>query len=188
MRGGSSWPFLHRCSLALSAAAPDFRCGVAPLRCAESARAVAATCAECTSRRSLGPNYGGGNEDNGDRLQKIPCKHCYTQCPQPCSRLPPSHASARHSWTLRQIWVSLLWGHCSFLLGPGVQASVFAFQESISQSCVIWQLCGGVNGNLLREGLCHTQVCCTQSPCPSGSPLLTCTSTGDAKTQFCLSL
>ena len=51
-----------------------------------------------------------------------------------------------------------------------------------------WQLCGGVNGNLLPEGLCHTQVCCTQSPGPCGSPLLTRTSTGDTQTQFCLSL
>ena len=33
----------------------------------------------------LRPNYGGGNEDNGDLLQKIPCMHCYTQCPQSCS-------------------------------------------------------------------------------------------------------
>ena len=48
----------------------------------------------------LGPNYGGGNEDNGDLLQKIPCMYCYTQCPQPCSRPPLTHASARDSWTL----------------------------------------------------------------------------------------
>ena len=54
--------------------------------------------------------------------------------------------------------------------------------------CKFWQLYGGVNGDLLQEGLCHTQVCCTQSPCPCGSPLLTRTSTGDAQTQFCLSL
>ena len=46
-------------------------------------------------------NYGGGNEDNGDLLQKVPCMpHC-TQCPQPCSRPLPTHASARDSWTLR---------------------------------------------------------------------------------------
>ena len=25
------------------------------------------------------PNYGGGNEDNEELLQKIPCKHCHTQ-------------------------------------------------------------------------------------------------------------
>ena len=55
--------------------------------------------------------------------------------------------------------------------------------------CKFWQLYGGVNGDILQEGLCHTQVCCTQSSCPCGSPLLICTSTGDAaQTQFCLSL
>ena len=32
--------------------------------------------------------------------------------------------------------------------------------------CKFWQLYGGVNGNLLQEGLCHTLVYCTQSLCP----------------------
>ena len=54
--------------------------------------------------------------------------------------------------------------------------------------CKFWQLYGGINGNLLQEGLCHTQVCCTQSPYPCGRPLLTRTSSGDTKTQFWLSL
>ena len=45
-----------------------------------------------------------------------------------------------------------------------------------------WWFYGGVNGDHLQEGLCHTQVCCTQSPC--SSPLLTCTSVGDTQTQF----
>ena len=45
-----------------------------------------------------------------------------------------------------------------------------------------------VNGDLLQEGICHTQVYCTQSPCPRSSPLLTRTSSGDTQTQFCLSL
>ena len=31
----------------------------------------------------LRPNYGGSNEDNGDLLQKVPCMHFYTQCPNP---------------------------------------------------------------------------------------------------------
>ena len=35
---------------------------------------------------------------------------------------------------------------------------------------------------------CHTQVCCIQSPCPSGSHLLTVSSPGNAETHFCLSL
>ena len=81
-----------------------------------------------------------------------------------------------------QVWISLLWGPCSFFLGPGAQKSLFP------QCCKFWQLYGGVNGDLLQEGLCHTQVCCTQSPCSCGSPLLTQTSTGDTQTQFCLSL
>ena len=45
-------------------------------------------------------NYGGGNENNFDFLQKVPCTHCYTQCFQPCSRLPLTHASTRDSSTL----------------------------------------------------------------------------------------
>ena len=44
------------------------------------------------------------------------------------------------------------------------------------------QLSGGVPGNLLQEGLYHTQDCCTQSPCPCGRPLMTRTSTGDTQT------
>ena len=51
--------------------------------------------------------------------------------------------------------------------------------------CKFWQLYGRVKGNLLPEYLCHTH---TQSPCPYSRPLLTCTSTGDSQTQFCLSL
>ena len=54
--------------------------------------------------------------------------------------------------------------------------------------CKFWQLYVVANGNLLQEGLCHTQVCCTQSPCPCGRPLLTHTPTGDAQTEFCLNL
>ena len=83
---------------------------------------------------------------------------------------------------------SLVW---SLLLFPGswhTQDSVCALQESVSPvMCKFWWLYGGVNGNLLQEGLCHTQVYCTQSPCPCSSPLLTCTSTGDTQTQFWLS-
>ena len=84
-----------------------------------------------------------------------------------------------------QVWVSLLWGHCSFVLGPGAQGSVCALQESVSPIlCKFWWLYGGVNGDLLQEGLCHTQICCTQSP----RPLLTHTFAGDTQTLFWLSL
>ena len=45
----------------------------------------------------LRPNYGGGNEGNGDLLQTVPCMHCYTQCPQPCNRPRLTQTSARDS-------------------------------------------------------------------------------------------
>ena len=66
-----------------------------------------------------------------------------------------------------QVRVSLLWGHCSFLLGPGAHKVLFVPCKSVSPVlCKFWWLYGGVNGALLQEGLCHTLVCCTQSPCP----------------------
>ena len=64
-----------------------------------------------------------------------------------------------------------------------------SLQESVSPVLYkFWQLNGGVIGNLFQEGLCHTQVCCSQSAYLCGSPLLTCASTGNTQTQFCLSL
>ena len=114
------------------------------------------------------------------------------------ARLTGSNPAAGHHWptpppetpghsraSLDQSFVG------SLLLSPEswcTQRSVGARQESISYSCVSSELYGGVNSDLLQEGLCHTQVCCTQSPCPCGSPLLTSTSSGDAQTQLCLSL
>ena len=86
------------------------------------------------------------------------------------------HLRQRLLDTHGQVWVSLLWGHCSFLLGPGAQGSVCVLRESVSPVlCKFWWLYGGINGDLLQEGLCHTQVYCTQSPCPCSCPLLTCT-------------
>ena len=39
--------------------------------------------------------------------------------------------------THRQVWVSLLWGHYSFLLGPGVHKVLFVPSKSLfPQSCV----------------------------------------------------
>ena len=76
----------------------------------------------------------------------------------------------------------------SLLLSPGswyIQGSCVPYFPAL---CKFWQLCGGVNGHLLQEGFCHTQVCYTQSPCLCGSPLLTHTSTRDIQTQFCLSI
>ena len=83
-----------------------------------------------------GPNYGGGNEDNGDLPQKTPCMHCYTLAPDPAAgqRRPtprlgtPGHPQA----SLGQSPVG------SLLLFPGSWCTRFccALQETIFQSCV----------------------------------------------------
>ena len=82
----------------------------------------------------LGPSYGGGSEDNGHLLPQVPCMHCCTPCPQPCSRPPPTHASLETPGHSRASLGQSLVG--SLLLSPGAQGSVCALQESISQSCV----------------------------------------------------
>ena len=92
-----------------------------------------------------------------------------------CGLTPPLEIPG-HSWaSLGQSLVE------SLLLSPGswcTQSFVCALQKSIFPvPCKFWLLYGGVNGNFLQEGLCHIQDWCTQSP--YGSPLLTCTSTGD---------
>ena len=62
---------------------------------------------------------------------------CCTQCLRRCSRPLPAHASAGDSWTLTGKSVSLLWGHCPFLLGPGVHKALFVPSKSLfPQSCV----------------------------------------------------
>ena len=73
-----------------------------------------------------------------------------------------------HSNTQRQVWLSL------YGVSWCTQGFVPALQESVSPVlCKFCWLYGEVNGDLLQEGLCHTQVCCTQSPCPCDRPLLT---------------
>ena len=136
----------------------------------------------------LRPKYDRGNEDNGNLLQKSQCMHSHPQCLQPCSRPPPTQATARDSWAHTSLGHSLVG---SLLLSPGswcAQDLVCALQESVSPVlCKFWQLYCGVNGDLLQEGLCHIQACCTQSPYPCSRPLLTRTSAGNTQTQFWLS-
>ena len=63
-----------------------------------------------------------------------------------------------------QVSVSLLWGLCSFLLGSGAHKVLFVPSKSLfPQSCVSsGSSMVGLMSNLLQEGLCHTQVCCTE--------------------------
>ena len=103
--------------------------------------------------------------------------------PQLCSRPSPTHTSAGHSWTLTGKSGSVSCGvtapfscvlvHTRFhLCSPRVCFPVL---------CKFWWLYGGIKGDLLQEGLCHTQIYCIQSLCLCSSPLLTCTSAGTLK-------
>ena len=86
----------------------------------------------------LRPKYGGGNEENGDLLSKGPMQALLHSVPQTLQqatadpRLCPSLLD-----TLQQVWVSVLWGHCSFLLGPGAHRVLSVPSKSLfPQSCV----------------------------------------------------
>ena len=99
-----------------------------------------------------------------------------TADPRLCQRLLDTHG---------QVWVSLLCGHCSFLLGPGAHKVLSVPSKSLfPQSCV--SSAGSTATSSKRAYAIPLQVCCTRSPC--SRPLLTRTSTGDTQTQFCLSL
>ena len=43
---------------------------------------------------------------------------------------------------------------------------LFPPESLFADLCKLWCFYGGVNGDLLQQGLCHSQVCCTQNPCP----------------------
>ena len=91
-----------------------------------------------------------------------------------------SHLHWRHLDTHGHVLDSLLWGQVctSFCLCP----PKVCFPSAVKVLLALWW----VNSNLLQEGLYHTQVYLTQSPCPCSSPLLILISSGDTQTQFCL--
>ena len=81
----------------------------------------------------LRPNYGGGNEDNGDLLQKVPC----TVTPTLQQATADPRLRRRLLDTHGQVRVNLLWGYCSFLLGPCAHKVLFVPSQSLfPQSCV----------------------------------------------------
>ena len=110
----------------------------------------------------------------GCRLEKVPRRHRCAQCPDPAAATV-THASAGDSWALLGKPGSVSCGvtapfswvlvHTGFCLCPPRVYFLVLYK--------FWQLYGAVNGDLLQEGLCHMQVCYTQSSCPCGSSLLT---------------
>ena len=90
----------------------------------------------------LRPNCGGGNEDNVALLQKVPCRHCYTQCPRSCSRPLPTHVSAGDSWTLTGKLESVFYGVTAPFSWVLVHTRFYALQESASP--VLCKLCNQI--------------------------------------------
>ena len=139
----------------------------------------------------LGPNCGGANEDdNGNLLQKVPCMYCYTQCPQPCSGPPWTHASAGDSWTLTGKSESVSCGFAAPFSQVLVHKVLFLpLQESVSQSFVS---SGGSMVGLMatssKRVYAIPRSAAPRAPSPCSRPLLTCTFAGDTQTQFWLSL
>ena len=78
-----------------------------------------------------------GSEDNGDSFRRShdALLHSLPPALQQATADPRLHR--RLLDTPGKVWVSLLWGHCSFLLGPGVHKVLFVPSKSLfPQSCV----------------------------------------------------
>ena len=131
----------------------------------------------------LGPNYGGGNEDNGDLPPSKDPRHVLLQSmpptlqqatTDPClhRKLPDTHKQVSSG------------GHCPFLPGSWCTRFCCALQESISQSYIS---SGGFIVGLMATSSKRTYAIQTpRAPVPAADHCST--STGDAQTQFCLSL
>ena len=88
--------------------------------------------------------------------------------------------------TYGEVWDSLLWGHCSFLLGPGAQGSVCALQEPISQFCVSsGSSMVGSMATSSKRAYAIPKYAALRAPAPAS---VHCWPTGDVQTQFCPSL
>ena len=123
----------------------------------------------------LRTNYGGGNEDNGDLLQKVPCMDTTLSAPNPATGhfqsmpLPetPGHLQA----SLGQSLVRSLF----LFLGPGVhrfscalQHSVCALQESVSPVlCKFWWLYGELMVTSSKRAYAIPRSTAPRAPAPT---------------------
>ena len=92
--------------------------------------------------------------------------------------------------TPRQVWVSLLWGHCSFLLGPGAHKVLFVSSKSLFPQSYVSSGSSmvGLMATSSKRVYAIPRSAAPRAPAPCGRPLLTCTFAGDTQTQFWLSL
>ena len=118
----------------------------------------------------LKPNYGGGNGNNGDLLQNVPCR----QCPQPFSSSLLTHASAGDSWTLMGKSGSVSCGiTASFSWVLMCTRFYLCFQESVSLSCI--NSCGSMVGLMVtssKRAYTMSRSAAPRAPAPSAVYLL----------------
>ena len=105
-----------------------------------------------------------------------------TAHPRLCCRLLDTHG---------QVWVTLLWGHCFFLLGPGVHKVLSVPSKSLfPQSCVSsgGSMVGLMVTSSKRAYAIYRSAAPRASAPAADRPLLICAFSGDTQTQFWLSL
>ena len=66
----------------------------------------------------------------------------------------------------RQVWDSLLWGQCSFLLGPGAQGSVGLPRVYFPVLCKFWQLYGGLMATSSKRAYPIPKSAAPRAPVP----------------------
>ena len=79
----------------------------------------------------LKPDSVGGSEDNGNSFKRFHTSTAALTAPNPAAGHHYPHLPQRLLDTHGQVWVSLLRGHCSFLLGPGAYKVLFVPSKSL---------------------------------------------------------
>ena len=133
----------------------------------------------------------GGNEDNGNLVQKAPCRHCCIQCPPPYSRPLPTHTSAGDSWTLAGKSGSVSCG----VPAPFSWVLVHTRSLFVPSKSLFPQSCVSSGGSMMvlmatssKRAYAIPRSTAPRAPAPCSSLLLTHISAGDTQTPFCLSL
>ena len=80
---------------------------------------------------------------NGDLLPEDLCLQRTAVAGAPDPQAGHYRHMPRLQNTHRQVWFSLLWGHCSFPLGPGVH-KVCLCPPRVSVSLVLWKFCNQI--------------------------------------------
>ena len=136
----------------------------------------------------LGPRYGGDNEDNDNLPQRFHLCIATLSAPNHAAghhRPMPPPETPRHPQAMGQSPVGSLLFSPGFLVHRVLLCPPKVYFLGL---CKFWHLYCVANGDLLQEGLCHTQLCCTQRPCPCGRQLPTHSPTGDTHSSIPVSV